>query len=207
MGLVKAAHMDKPQTWRGYRQDLDNVLSFLDECGVRQVSQLTPAFLEDFETVRLTEPREVTYWHYGKELTRTVPPVGQRTVNKVVGALKAAVTWAVDRGMVVANPIGRVKRKPVKRKRKVRRALTVNERRELLSASPEPFRSMWALALGTGLRRRELVELQWSDIGLERGQLTVRAEIAKNSEVETFEGEIEPSHVGPADVRCSQAKA
>ena len=183
---AKAAHMDKPRTWRDYEHDLRNVLSFLAEQGVTRVSQLTPAVIEEFETVRLTEPREITYRHYGKKRTRLTGPVGQRTVNKVVGVLKAALAWAVEKGMIFANPIATVRRKPVKRKRKVRRALTMREKVELLEASPEPFRNMWALVLGTGLRRSELVGLRWSDIDLERGQLTVRAELAKNSEAATI---------------------
>ncbi len=181
---VKATHAEKPRTYKCYRDSLADVLSFLAEHGVVNVGQVSPRALNEYREIRMTESRTVLYKHRGGHHERTIPPVGPRTVNRNVGALKTMLNWAAGDGdLIAANPIVSYKPLPVRRKRKARRALTTKEKRDLLEASPEPFRSMWALMLGTGLRKNELVELTWADVDLDRGKLVVRSELSKNSEM------------------------
>ena len=181
---VKATHADKPRTHECYRDSLADVLAFLAERGVVKVGQISTRALNEYREVRMTESRTIPYKHRGGQHERTLPPVGPRTVNRNVGALKTMLNWAAGDGdLIAANPIVSYKPLPVKKKRKVRRALTRKEKRVLLEASPEPFRSMWALMLGTGLRKNELVELTWADVDLDRGRLVVRSELSKNSEM------------------------
>lgn len=60
-----------------------------------------------------------------------------------------------------------------------RRALTDDELRALLEATPMPRRAAYLLAATTGLRRGELAQLRWEEVDLARRQVTVRAGTAK----------------------------
>jgi len=184
---VRAEHQDKPRTAASYEMALGDILSFLEEKGVLSVGQLDRRSIAEYRDVRMTEGRSVTYQNYGRERTRYVPPLGPRTVNIRVGTLKTMLTWAVgEGGMIGTNPIADVKPLPVKRKRRVRRALTRVEKRKLLEHSPEPFKTIWFTFLSTGLRLNELVSLTWEDVDVERGEITIRGEVSKNSELDTI---------------------
>jgi len=139
--------------------------------------------------MRLTESRMITYQQQGKTRTRTVPPLGERTVNLHVGPFIAALRWAADRNggnAIDANPLAGFRTLKVRGKRVVRRALTRAGKRALLEASPLHLRRVWAMFLGTGLRKAELISLRWDDVDLNRGQITIRAEVAKNHETATL---------------------
>lgn len=61
-----------------------------------------------------------------------------------------------------------------------RRALDDDELRRLLEHAPEPRRSVYLVAVTTGLRRGELAQLRWDSVDLEARQLTVLAGTTKN---------------------------
>ncbi|NQT93604.1 MAG: tyrosine-type recombinase/integrase, partial [Lentisphaerae bacterium] len=184
---VRAEHQDKPRTAESYQMALSDILSFLEGRGILFVEQLEESGIAEYRDTRMTEGRSITYSHYGRERTRGIPPIGPRTVNIRVGALKTMLTWAVGQGgLISTNPLADVKPLPVKRKRRVRRALTRIEKRELLECSPEPFKTIWFTFLSTGLRLNELVSLTWDDVDVERGEIIIRGEVSKNSELDTI---------------------
>ena len=89
----------------------------------------------------------------------------------ISSVLSTAVQWQV----IFANPCERVA--PPKRKRKEAQYLTLEQVAhllELLQNEPEDMRCMITLLLYTGLRRSELLGLEWKDIDFQAGLLSIR---------------------------------
>lgn len=94
-----------------------------------------------------------------------------RTINLAVGLLKRMLAYGVKHNLVSFNPLSDLV--PLRGKKKERRALTNGEVQKLLDVSG-PYRSVWEFFLLTGLRKGELVNLQWQDIDFKGGWFQVR---------------------------------
>jgi len=117
------------------------------------------------------------------------------TRNQYVQLLKASFRWATKKGYLARNPITddseHIKRSRIAQRNR-RLAPDVldkdgklqepgEERRLLASASPR-LQNLIVAALETCCRRGELLSLQWRDVDLARGHLTVRGEKAKDGD-------------------------
>ena len=108
--------------------------------------------------------------------------LAKHTSNHYVQNIKAMFRWAVRKGYLTKNPISEdsaLKRE--KGNRRSRRLLGDEEAR-LVAVSALWFQRLIIAALETGCRLGELLGLQWRDINDEHGELTVRAENAKDGE-------------------------
>jgi integrase len=131
-----------------------------------------------------------------------------KTRNHYLSAFRTFVNWCIDKGVIQADPLRKIKTLNVEKdRRRVRRALTLDEATRLVDAARrrpverakyfthheglkladedrERFGRkhalMWKMMMMTGLRRGELRGLQWADVDLDGGWLTVRASVAKN---------------------------
>ena len=124
------------------------------------------------------------------------------TINRDIGALKAAFSRATEWGLLDVNPLAKIKLLRVDNTPKPRFLSDVEERRllvaldsrerRLLSAhasanSPlasvrfaDHMKPMTLLAMNTGLRRGEIFSLTWGDLDLERRIVTVGGMNAKS---------------------------
>lgn len=94
------------------------------------------------------------------------------TAHQVHRTLHTAFDLAIDAGYMARNPATR-KVAPRVRKLKVR-PYEPDEIRLLIDAALEQFGGVrWIISLALGLRQGELLALQWTDVDLERGVLTV----------------------------------
>ena len=94
------------------------------------------------------------------------------TAHQVHRTLHAAFGLAVESGYMPRNPATR-KIAPQVRKIKVR-PYEADEVRRLIDTALREFGGVrWVIALALGLRQGELLALQWSDVDLEHGELTV----------------------------------
>jgi integrase len=145
---------------------------------VQSVHQLSQAVVMSYREWRLGQS-VVCHSRKGDAapLARKVSP---RTINREVGTLNNMLNKGVQWGRIGSNPLAGLKPlrhdKPVKQ----RRSLTADEIGRLFSNSSPRMRPVWRMFMCTGIRHRELVELQFSDIDFERQTLTVRAELAKS---------------------------
>ena len=107
-----------------------------------------------------------------------------RTCNNMTATLRSLVRWAVQARRLDADPLASVKRiDETGDRRRRRRALTDAECAALLKVT-EHFGLVYRTALGTGLRLRELRELEWRDVRLDgedakRPHLQLREEATK----------------------------
>jgi integrase len=103
-----------------------------------------------------------------------------QTVLHAHRVLFSALSHAVQLGLVSRNAVASVT--PPRARRYEGRTLSWKEAWELLSGVRNPlFRSVFLLALHTGLRRSELLGLQWRDVDLPGASLAVRRGLVKLS--------------------------
>jgi len=105
-----------------------------------------------------------------------------KTLNDYLDAAMAVLNWMKRNGRIASNPLEVVGKVETRGKAKVqRRAFTDDEMKRLLDVAGKR-RIVYLLAVHTGLRRRELFLLRWSDVVLDtpRPFLRVRAATTKN---------------------------
>jgi integrase len=139
---------------RTVEEHKDTLAALLAHCGDIVFEKVTPKVAEEFVAARL----------------RKVAPA---TSNKNLRTLKAVFGSAVRRGYLRANPFQHVS--PARELEKEVRVLSEAEIESLVLACPDlRWRCFVCLALTTGLRRGELVNLEWDDIDLDEGTIRVR---------------------------------
>lgn len=139
--------------------------------------------------------------------------VSRATINRDIGALRAALARAVEWGSLSAHPLARMKQSSEDGSAVVRYLSEEEERRlrtaladrDIARRAARDSANAWRLArnyepwtpygeytdyltplvlvaLNTGLRRGELLQLRWRDVQLEQRVLTVRGEGAKSGQ-------------------------
>jgi integrase len=115
-------------------------------------------------------------------------PPSNATMRSRYRHVKAFFSWAVKNNLVDENPVNEVRRPRKEEKTKaflkpedIKKILrVVDAHREMREGEPGPtprdtwLKEMIRVAVGTGLRRGELLNLRWGDVDLESGRLVVR---------------------------------
>ena len=99
------------------------------------------------------------------------PKLTETTLNRDIEVLRHLLYWAVDEGILTANPLARI-RLP-KQRRKPRPILNLTEEAQLLDAAAPHLRNLIIAALDSGMRRGELLNQRAEHIDLTRGVLLV----------------------------------
>ena len=93
------------------------------------------------------------------------------TVNRELACLKTAFNIAIKNGKAPTNPVAKVKMFPEPPTRL--RFLTQDEARLLVRACDDKLRPLVVLALHTGMRRGEILNLRWRDIDFDNRLLWI----------------------------------
>jgi integrase len=101
------------------------------------------------------------------------------TIHCRSSCLTALCSWAEDRGYLSENPLKALVPYP-KEAKSVRRAMTPEEVQLLLEHCRPKRRLTYEVALGSGLRAKELRSLKVADLDVERGGLQLRKSWTKN---------------------------
>jgi integrase len=103
-----------------------------------------------------------------------------RTVNREVGTVFNMFNKGVEWKCIGLNPLAGLK--PLRHDMvvKERRALSVDEVNQILAASPDWLRPVWRMLLTTGIRKGELIGLQFRDVDFGRRTVTIRASVSKS---------------------------
>lgn len=110
--------------------------------------------------------------------TRT--PVG---ANRALAHFRHLMNWSVDRGLIDASPVTRIKAPAKERARE--RVLSDHELADLWRACDVegyPFGDCIKLLILTGQRRAEVAEMRWSEIDLERRVWALPSARSKNGQ-------------------------
>lgn len=139
---------------RSFRRDEQSAKHLIAFLGPRRLDEVTSWEIERYRSRRLGQGAAVA------------------TVNLELALLKHMLGFAVRRGYLSKNPsrevkLGRVEDRPF-------RILSEVEEDALLAQAGPGFRALLVVALRTGLRRGELLALEWRDVDTLRAQLVVR---------------------------------
>lgn len=109
-----------------------------------------------------------------------------RTVRYAHAILHRMLACAVKWGLLGRNVADQVS-PPAERRREPAVLDEEGARRLLSAARGDRLHALWALALGTGMRRGELLGLKWEDVDLEAGIITVRRSLVEVSGQRIFQ--------------------
>jgi integrase len=102
--------------------------------------------------------------------------LSQRTVKHIFSTLRTALNKAVKQRLIVANPCTETDAPYVERQEL--QSLDIPAATALLRAFDDsPIGAAIVTAIGSGLRRGELLALRWGDVDLVSGSLTVNRAI------------------------------
>ncbi len=103
------------------------------------------------------------------------------TITKIKNILSGALSQAVKNGLITRNPADAITL-PKTTKRKVL-AFTQDEQSALLGElADHRLYALFVFALGTGLRRGELLALKWADVDMEMQEIAVRASMTRSKD-------------------------
>ena len=102
--------------------------------------------------------------------------LSDRMVRAVHASCRSALERAVQDGLITRNPAVGCKLPP-KKAREMEVLCKEELRRFLLQAKEDGFYEMFMLDLATGMRRGELLGLQWSDLNFRTGELHIQRQI------------------------------
>ncbi len=132
--------------------------------GALPLQHIRPDRLERFQADLLT--------HVDPETKKQLSP---RSVQIIRQALGSILTDARRKGYLVANPMEAVD--PVHVPKRELRFLTVEQLGELVRAAGQLYGTLFAVQAFCGLRAGEVLALQWRDLDLTAGRLTVRRQV------------------------------
>lgn len=162
----------EPSTWEMYD---DVARAYLrPTLGTLRLDQLTVRTL-DLHYVRLLEAGG-----------RRGQPLKRRTVEHAHAVLRKALGDAVAAGLLADNPTLRAtvpRLAPGEDRLPARLPAwdAADTRAYLAWSANQPLGDLWRVALGTGMRRGELLGLRWEDVDLDVPQVTVTAALASIS--------------------------
>ncbi len=114
-----------------------------------------------------------TKWAIKKRYGAQPTTLSLKAINNVLAVLRRLLSLAYEQGVMPFMP----KVKLFRTEKTTFDFLTFDEAERLLEAVDPEWRTALLVALKTGLRRGEIIGLQWSDLDLVRGKLNVRRTI------------------------------
>ena len=152
---------------RAKRQNLSKFLRWADLRDLKSPEVITKPIVESYQR---------HLWRYRKENGN---PLGVSTQRNMLILIKHFFSWLAKQDFILANPASELEM-PRKEKRLPELALTLEQTNQVLNIPDvkDPLgvrdRAMLEVFYNTGIRRKELAELQLTDINAERGCLQVK---------------------------------
>ena len=152
------------KTYESYVYQLEHYI--VPELGNRPICQITPMVIQKhYRTMQVDQelsPRTIRYTH-----------------SVLSNALKQAVKWR----MLPKNPCDDVDL-PKKNSQEMKAMSSEEVKSFIKTAKNHRLKVLFELMIATGLRPGEAYALQWADIDLEKGTLSVRRTLSRNSKKE-----------------------
>ena len=152
-----ARDVKKKRSWSRDKELLTNLCKYF---GNKKLSEISPKDIEDYKLARLKEVRP-------------------STINRALACLKhlfnIAKRWKKFFG---ENPVSQVDF--FEETKHLERVLNYEEEDSLLACSAPHLKPIIICALNTGMRKGEILSLQWSDVDLENNLITIDATNTKS---------------------------
>jgi excisionase family DNA binding protein len=139
------------RSWKDDEYRLQKIVDFLGDIYLHDATALD---VEKFKSHKLTDD------------------VTKSTINRYLTVLKRMFNVAIEWGYAKGNPVNRVKFFPEKDNLK-ERILTSEEEDRLLEAASAHLRPILTIALHTGMRRGEILNLTWNQVDLAAREIKV----------------------------------
>ena len=140
------------------------------ELGEIPLNRLTQNDLQQFYARLKKSGRKTRTEYYGEGLS-------DRMVRMCHATCRSALQRAVQDGLIRMNPAEGCKLPP-KKAREMQVLARDELQRFLIQAQAEGYYELFLLDLATGLRRGELLALQWNDLDFETGVLTISKQVS-----------------------------
>lgn len=114
----------------------------------------------------------ITSWDIERYRASRAESLTKATSNRDLALFRYMFNLAVKWGFLAASPVAGVKQ--YKEDDRPMRVLSVEEEKALLASSPPHLQTLVVTALNTGMRRGELLSLQWDAIDFKERTITVR---------------------------------
>ena len=139
---------NKPSTYKRNLKIVENLNRFF---GGRYIYEIDPLSIENYKKERITQ-------------------VKPDTINRELALLRAILNKAKEWGKL-KTPVPKIKLFKVDNKRV--RYLETDEEKKLIDKCPEPLKTIVIIALNTGMRRGEILNLKWQDIDFKERIITL----------------------------------
>lgn len=118
-------------------------------------------------------------------------PLSEKSQKHYLTFISDVMNYAIMQEIIIHNPCRNVK--PVKTEKKEKQVYTMDELSAILNRitlkAPTDYRLFYALAIYTGMRRGELLGLEWKDVDYKTGVLSiVRTSNYRNGNTGTYTG-------------------
>lgn len=133
---------------------LDRLTVLLPYWGEIQIGRINKAMAVDYRKRR----------HSSKSITDT-------TINRDLEALRHILFWAVEQGLLLSNPLAKMRLVP--ERRIPRTIISLEDEEKLIAAASPHLRAVIIAALDTGMRRGELLNQRWEHVDFSRRLLVV----------------------------------
>jgi integrase len=122
---------------------------------------------------------EITSWDIERFKAARVKKVTKSTVNRDIAVLKRLFNLAIDWNLIDRSPAKKVALYRIDEK--TMRVLSQAEEQRLIDAAAPHFNPLIIVAINTGMRRGELLNLRWEQVDLHN--LTITIQHSKNGRV------------------------
>jgi len=158
-------------TWESYKDLIENHIT--PGLGQIKINKLRTNDIQRFYNYLLENGRKRK--KIGKD-NREITGLSNRTVKYIHTVLNAALKQAVREGVIPINP-AEATTQPRQEKKEVTTLTTKQVRSFLEDIKNDWLYSLFITAIGTGLRRGELLGLKWEAIYLDEGKASIKREL------------------------------
>lgn len=170
----------RPTTVKRYRVILDHFQDFLghEDQPPGLITELTPELFERYKQFRknsiVTPNGKRPKNQRGTKYQQT--GASDRTINIELEGLKTMLNLAIKWGYLQESPTRHVKPLKVNQRKNVY-FLSRADVKTFLKFSPPALRSIFLVFLNSGMRKAELINLQWKDVDFKRRVIKINAKI------------------------------
>jgi integrase len=162
----------KESTWESYKSLIEDHIN--PDLGMVKLSKLRTNDIQRFYNEKLNNGRKRKIEKDGEEISG----LSTRTVKYIHTVLSGALKQAVKEGIIPVNPADATTQ-PRQQKHEIT-PLTTDQVRQLLEDIKDDWMyPVYVTALGTGLRRGELLGLKWEALDLEAGMALIKRELVQ----------------------------